>query len=107
MLTRKGHLSYIVLDRFKPCEDHSVPLWLHRKWSKILNNLDQDPENVEDLCLESLFDAPDTCLDTSKYHQAEMQIVSEDQDFPGQLKTSQESEQLLELQPSRSGHQRK
>ena len=95
-------------DRLKPCEDRFVPLWLRRKRSKILNNSDQeDLENIEDLCLERLFEAPDTGLDAPKYHQEETQIVSEDQDLPNQLETLRESEQLLELQPSRSGRERR
>ena len=68
--------------------------------SKILNNSDQeDPENIEDLLLERLFEAPDTDLDTLKYHQEETQIIS-DQDLPNQLETLRESEQLLELHPA-------
>ena len=101
-------------DRLKPCEDHSIPLWLRRKRSKFLNNLDQeDPENEDDFCLEWLFDNEPDNTDASlpEYYQEEVQSFSDDQVLPestlGAVQQLDSGDQLSELQPSRSGRERR
>ena len=101
-------------DRLKPCEDRSIPLWLRRKRSKILNDLDQeDPKNEEDFCLEWLFDnEPDnTDVSMPEYCHEEVQSFLDDPVSPeSTLKIEQQldsGDQLPELQPSRSGRERR
>ena len=101
-------------DRLKPCEDRSIPLWLHRKRNKILNDLDQeDPENEDDFCLEWLFgNEPDnTDVSLPEYCQEKVQSFSDDQVLPeSTLGTEQQLDsgnQLPELQPRRSGRERR
>ena len=101
-------------DRLKPCEDRSIPLWLRRKQSKILNDLDQeDPENEDDFCLEWLFDNEPDNTDASlpEFCQEKVQSFSDDQVLPeSTLGTEQQIDsgnQLPKLQPSRSGHERR
>ena len=101
-------------DRLKPCKDRSIPLWLHRKQNKILNNLDQeDPENKDNFCLEWLFDNEPDNTDTSlpEYYQEEVQSFPDDQVLPeSTLETEQQldsGDQLPELKPSRCGRERR
>ena len=97
-------------DRLKPCEDCSIPLWLHRKRNKILNNLDkEDPENEDNFCLEWLFDNEPKNTDVSlpKYCQEEVQSFPDDPASPESTLKIDSGDQLPELQPSRSGHDRK
>ena len=100
-------------DRLKPCEDRSIPLWLRRKRSKILNDLDQeDPENEDDFCLDWLFEnEPDnTDVHLPEYCQEKVQLFPDDPVSPeSTLETEQldSGDQLPELQPSRSGRERR
>ena len=109
--TRKSFVLHH--DRLKPCENRSIPLWLCRKRNEILNNLDQeDPENEDDFCLEWLFDNEPDNTDASlpEYYQEEVQSFPDDQVLPeSTLETEQldSGDQLPELQPSRSGRERR
>ena len=108
-------------DRLKPCEDRSIPLWLRRKRNKISNDLDQeDPENEDNFCLEWLFDIePDnTDVNPPEYCPEEVQSFLDDSVLPESTLKSERQldsgdqlpelpELLPELQPNRSGRERR
>ena len=101
-------------DRLKPCEDRAIPLWLRRKRSKILNDLDQeDPENEDDFCLDWLFEnePDDTDVSLLGYCQEKVQLFPDDPVSPeSTLEIEQHldsGDQLPELQPTRSGRERR